>query len=30
MFPLTVENKTLKFSDQQLDIIRQNLMIFPH
>ena len=30
MFPLTVENKTLKFSDQQLAIIRQNLMIFPH
>ena len=30
MFPLTVENKTLKFSDQQLAIIRKNLMIFPH
>lgn len=30
MFPLTVENKELKFSKQQLDIIRQNLMIFPH
>lgn len=30
MFPLTVENKTLSFSKQQLAIIRQNLMIFPH
>ncbi len=30
MFPLTVENKDLKFSEQQLEIIRKNLMIFPH
>ena len=30
MFPTTVKGKVLKFSDQQLDIIRKNLMIFPH
>lgn len=30
MFPVTVTNKELKFSAQQLDIIRKNLMIFPH
>ena len=30
MFPTTVKNKVLSFSKQQLDIIRKNLMIFPH
>lgn len=30
MFPTTVKDKVLSFSKQQLDIIRKNLMIFPH
>lgn len=30
MFPITVENANPQFSEQQLDIIRRNLMIFPH
>ena len=30
MFPTTVKNRSLKFSDQQLQLIRKNLMIFPH
>ena len=30
MFPTTVKDKVLKFSDQQLEIIRKNLMIYPH
>ena len=30
MFPVTVDNVDLQFSEQQLDIIRRNLMISPH
>jgi hypothetical protein len=30
MFPTTVKDKVLSFSKQQLDMIRKNLMIFPH
>jgi hypothetical protein len=30
MFPTTVKDKVLSFSKQQLEIIRKNLMIFPH
>ena len=30
MFPTTVKNRSLKFSDQQLQLIRKSLMIFPH
>ena len=30
MFPTTVKDKVLTFSKQQLDMIRKNLMIFPH
>lgn len=30
MFPTAVSNRSLKFSDQQLELIRKSLMIFPH
>ena len=30
MFPITFDDRDLKFSEQQLDMIRKNLMIFPH